>query len=133
MDQFAKEINSFVKNTSVKFNDAYRKSLIQLYVDIVDGTPRDTGTLKNNWFFGTKVDGSSNPNMEYPVGAESAQVFKAIANSKAVTIKDTVYIYNNMPYAEAIEKGLGKGFRKAWRMVENAIALAKGKLNVRDI
>jgi hypothetical protein len=133
VDQFAKEINAFVKKAGVKFNEAYRVQLINLYIDIVDGTPRDTGTLKNNWFFGTKVDPSNkNPKAEYAIGAESAQVFRAIANAKTVSIRDTIFIYNPLPYAEAIEKGLGKGNRKAWRMAANAIAHAQGKLIVSE-
>ena len=133
MATFANEIKAFTQKAGVSFNTHYRKELIQLYINIVDGTPRDTGTLKNNWFFGKRHGPETNPKAKYPVGAESVQVFKAIANSSTITVKDEVFIYNNLPYARPIEEGLGKGERKAWRMVANAIALAKGKLSVKSV
>ena len=68
---------------------------------------------------------------EDPPGAESAQIFAAIAESKKVSINDSVYIWNPMPYATAIEEGLGKGDRVAHRMVAKAVALAKANLNAK--
>ena len=130
MAQFDKQIAKFTANTFAGFDKAYRIELFQLYNNIVMETPRISGTLKMNWFFGKSVTGQTMPEADYPVGAEQANMAKMIVDAQAVTIHDTVFIYNNMEYAEAVEKGLGKGNRVARWMVVRAIELAKGKLSV---
>jgi hypothetical protein len=127
---FSEQIDQFKKSSMASLSQGYRTAVMQLYVDIVDGTPRDTGTLKNNWWFGKTVGGETNPKADYPVGAEVNMIVRATEEARQVYLYDTVFIYNPLPYAEAIEKGLGPGVRKAWRMVGNAIALSRGKLKV---
>ena len=95
MASFAKQINDFTKKAGKSFDAHYRISLIQLYVNIVDGTPRDTGTLKNNWWFAKEVGSKSNPKAEYPIGSESAMVFTAIKEAEKVGIRDTCLLYTS--------------------------------------
>lgn len=128
---FDKQIAAFTKKAQKEMDTHYRANLLQLFVNIVDGTPRDTGTLKNAWQFSQQLNSFQPPVMEYSAGEVSNTIAKAAAAAKMMGILDEVFIFNNMPYAQAIEDGLGKGHRVAHKMVAKAIALAKGKLIVR--
>ena len=119
---FASEVDTFISKTAFKLDEEYAASAFQLWTDIVDGTPRITGTLRANWQFGTKQNASK-------YGPQAAQGAKARATKAKmqVTLEDAVIIFNNMEYAEVVENGLAGTARVPRRMVAKAIALAQAK------
>ena len=92
----AKQIHEFNIKAMAKSHDKVLSAFIGLSNDIRYDTPKDTGRLRNNWF--PSVNSGSNETTE----STSDQVMERV---KAVKFKlgDTLYLTNNLPYAERIE------------------------------
>ena len=95
----AKQIHEFNIKAMAKSHDKVLSAFIGLSNDIRYDTPKDTGRLRNNWF--PSVNSGSNETTE----STSDQV---MARVEALRFKlgDTLYLTNNLPYAEVIEFGL---------------------------
>ena len=94
-----------------------KKAFIGLSSDIIMDTPVLSGRLKNNWF--VSVNQGSNETTER-TGNES------IGRVNAVKFKlgDTLYLTNNLPYAEKIEFGLYPSPSKTGKTVNGFSAKA---------
>lgn len=131
---FASQVMVFLEKADKETTLQFRKRTFQLYVDVVDGTPRDTGTLRANWQFGTALNGEKNtkPDGEkFSSAEETTAISTARSKNRELNLDDTALIFNNMEYAEAVEKGLGPGERTPRRMVAKAIALMEGKGSIK--
>ena len=91
-----KDINAFKVKAMSQSEAKIKKAFIGLSSDIIADTPVKSGRLKNNWF--VSVNQGSNETTER-TGNES------IGRVNAVKFKlgDTLYLTNNLPYAERIE------------------------------
>lgn len=91
-----KQIHEFNIKAMAQSHDKVLGAFIGLSNDIRYDTPKDTGRLRNNWF--PSVNSGSNETTE----STSDQVMERV---KAVKFKlgDTLYLTNNLPYAERIE------------------------------
>ena len=95
----AKQIHEFNIKAMVQSEAKIKKAFIGLSTDIIMDTPVLSGRLRNNWM--VSVNKGSNETTER-TGNES------IGRVNAVKFKlgDTLYLTNNLPYAERIEFGL---------------------------
>ena len=95
----AKQIHEFNIKAMAKSEAKIKKAFIGLSTDIIMDTPVLSGRLRNNWM--VSVNKGSNETTER-TGNES------IGRVNAVKFKlgDTLYLTNNLPYAEKIEFGL---------------------------
>lgn len=91
-----KEINAFKIKAMAQSEAKIKKAFIGLSTDIIMDTPVLSGRLRNNWM--VSVNKGSNETTER-TGNES------IGRVNAVKFKlgDTLYLTNNLPYAERIE------------------------------
>ena len=122
---FAKQVSAWVTKAKKVTNEEFGRNTLLLYSDIVTGTPVDTGTLQNNWqFSATSLTNNHQYGARKGATAALARASKKAAEAKVET---PVIIFNNMEYAEAIERGLGKGQRMPARMVAQAIAMAQAR------
>lgn len=120
---FAKEVDTFISNAKLRTDEEFGKQVLALQNDIMVGTPVDEGVLKNNWQLGESLN-----NDKLDADKSGAEVrARAVMAARALTINDTAIIFNNMEYAEAIERGLGNGTRIPARMVQLAIAMAQAR------
>lgn len=90
-----------VSNVTVKtLQDSYE----ELFSRIVDDTPVDTGRLKGNWqmSLNSELDGETDELDADGSGVKNKA--KSILASMTIDTK-SVYVSNNVPYAEAIEYG----------------------------
>lgn len=100
-----------------------RGAALVAYSTAILNTPVDTGRLRGNWQVGVGTDPKNallTPTRErnkYP-----APSVEELAPGSAYG--KVIYIVNNLPYAQAINDGLGKGKRTAHRMVELATKAA---------
>ena len=94
-----KQIHEFNIKAMAKSEAKIKKAFIGLSTDIIMDTPVLSGRLRNNWM--VSVNKGSNETTER-TGNES------IGRVNAVKFKlgDTLYLTNNLPYAERIEFGL---------------------------
>ena len=95
----AKQIHEFNIKAMAKSEAKIKKAFIGLSTDIIMDTPVLSGRLRNNWM--VSINKGSNETTER-TGNES------IGRVNAVKFKlgDTLYLTNNLPYAERIEFGL---------------------------
>ena len=95
----AKQIHEFNIKAMAKSEAKIKKAFVGLSTDIIMDTPVLSGRLRNNWM--VSVNKGSNETTER-TGNES------IGRVNAVKFKlgDTLYLTNNLPYAERIEFGL---------------------------
>ena len=122
---FAKQVATFNKKALKQTDEEFGKEILALFGDIVRGTPVDEGILQNNWQFG--INQTNSTKLEEKTKNKGATIAREGAKMPSLTIKDTAIIFNNMEYAEAIERGLGKGRRTPARMVARAIAAAQAR------
>lgn len=91
-----KQIHEFKVKAMAQSEAKIKKAFVGLSTDIIMDTPVLSGRLRNNWF--VSVNKGSNETTER-TGNES------IGRVNAVKFKlgDTLYLTNNLPYAERIE------------------------------
>ena len=120
--------DAFVTKAQLGMTKAFRTMTLQLHRNIVDGTPRDTGVLKNSWYYGKRV-GSRKPEAAYyAIGQEKKLLMETAHASMSVEAKDDVFIYSNMEYAIYVEEGR-QGVPPV-RMVAKAISMMKAKKSI---
>lgn len=100
MSTFAIDISKFSKKFGINANTAARKIILDIQRDTMLATPVDTGMLRSSWFVGIGAE---------PSGQAAAPDMGASAMSGAVSTLgsfkwgNTVYLTNNLPYANRIE------------------------------
>lgn len=90
-------------NLLKRANRKYTNLLREVCYAIVDGTPVDTGLLKNNWF-----PTVSKPSSRFTQGTDpSGNKSKVRVNNLISRIKlgQNFYFTNNTPYADVVEFG----------------------------
>lgn len=94
-----------MRRATVQINAACEKTLrataLQLFTQVIERTPVDTGTARGNWR--TNV-GSVNPSTsESRRGAQA--VSEASLATAQFTLADTIFLSNNLPYIGPLENG----------------------------
>ena len=94
-----KEINAFKVKAMAQSEAKIKKAFVGLSTDIIMDTPVLSGRLRNNWM--TSVNKGSSETTESTSNT-------AVSRASAIKFKlgDTLYLTNNLPYAEKIEFGL---------------------------
>lgn len=124
---FSDKVAAFAKKAKTTADKEFGKSVLALYVDIVRGTPVDTGVLKNNWQFGVNTTNGEKLSAPGSVQAVAPIAQRGAKAAKGLTISDTAIIFNNMEYAAVIENGLAGTRRIPARMVAKAILAARAR------
>lgn len=114
---FADQITAFAKKAQAETLKEFQKKVLQLWINVVSGTPRDTGLLRSNW----QVGSSQNNNLLDPFEGVTGKA-RAQRNTESLRIDHKAIVYNNVSYASFVENGLGPGNRTPARMVARAIA-----------
>ena len=95
----AKQIHEFKVKAMAQSEAKIKKAFVGLSTDIIMDTPVLSGRLRNNWF--PSVNQGTDKTTKYTGEKGSA----ATNRVSAVKFKlgDTLYLTNNLPYAERIE------------------------------
>lgn len=91
-----KQIHEFNIKAMAKSEAKIKKAFIGLSTDIIMDTPVLSGRLKNNWM--VSVNKGSNETTERTGNQSIGRV-----NAVKFKLGDTLYLTNNLPYAERIE------------------------------
>lgn len=79
----------------------FKKSLLELQKQVVDGTPIDTGAARSNWFIeAEECSGTTTTDTEQKNLAEAENL---LAGENMASV---YYLYNNLPYIPTLEYGL---------------------------
>lgn len=103
MTSFSLQIDQFAKRAGSAADLVVRKVCLDLFSDITNNTPVDTGRARANWF--ASINTPSNARVEY-AGAASAAANQAISDAQAAIAKATgnvLWISNNLPYIYRLE------------------------------
>lgn len=97
-----KSLGDMVHQLSIDTENAHkravRKAAIRVFSNIIKMTPVDTGRARANWFVDTKLHNDTS-NSVTPLSATE------IASGIPAKMESSVYLFNNLPYIEAIEYG----------------------------
>lgn len=89
--------DDWVKQTNKDAEKAFRAMCLQLFAGIVVRTPVDTGRLRGNWQI----------SLNNPVAGDLDRTANPTAEERskldAANLGTSVYLHNNLPYAERIE------------------------------
>ena len=85
--------------------DAARRAAIEIFQEVVNGSPFDTGRFRGNWQITINRPSRKKLDRLDPTGAQAnADIAETLVNEPAVF--DTVFwLVNNLPYAERLEMG----------------------------
>lgn len=113
---FSADLDKFIKKTNQKADKVYRAIGLQMFGQIMERTPVGNpdlwkttappagyvgGRLRANW----QTTLSSPANGELDVTSEHIAQAQLTATVNGVTIRDTIFFTNNLPYAASIEHG----------------------------
>ena len=94
-----KQIHEFNINAMAMSAAKIKKAFVGLSTDIIMDTPVLSGRLRNNWF--PSVNQGTNKTTKY-TGEKGAAATSRVSAVK-FKLGDTLYLTNNLPYAERIE------------------------------
>lgn len=90
---FATELTAAVNVANKALNDAWKRSVVQLFTGTVQMTRVDTSTLIKGWLIG-----QSN-------GGDTGSAIPRITTQRIPDVGGVVLLYNNVPYAIYEEEG----------------------------
>ena len=105
---FNSELNDFTKKAGKNAEKIFRGTTISLFGRIIKRTPVLTGRLKGNW----QIDVNKPPtgivsiDDNTPISqSSSVSIAKVITGVGKPSLDDTIYMVNNLPYAQLVENG----------------------------
>ena len=105
MGQFEIGLRKFAEKTELKINDVVRKIGLEVYSSVVMRSPVDTGRFRGNWNVSlANFDPSVSELTDKEGAASIANATVSIAEYKG----GSIYISNNLPYAQRLEDGWSK-------------------------
>lgn len=103
MSSFSLDVKAFAERAGEAADLVVRKICLDLFSDITNNTPVDTGRARANWF--ASIGTPTNITVAYAGGAASA-ADRAIADAQSAISKATgnvFWISNNLPYIYRLE------------------------------
>ncbi|MCJ8293393.1 MAG: hypothetical protein MJK15_03220 [Colwellia sp.] len=98
-----KELKKDIANVKTDLNGKVRTIFTKGLIDVVDGTPVDEGTTKNNWFLTTKAP-SIRRTKNKSNGTGNAS-FTQILKMPKIVLGKTIFFTNNSPNINVLEFG----------------------------
>jgi len=100
---FSSDIAGFTEKAQKAATAVFRGSALEIFSSIIRRTPVRTGRLRGNWQATLNTMAS---------GDTEGTAQKALSTANRVTgkaeIVDSIYMVNNLPYADSIENGHSK-------------------------
>ena len=98
---FVLDLSKFTDKAVANSEKVFRGSSISLFSNIIKRTPVKTGRLRGNWQ--TDINQPSVGTLDRN-GATPA-ISEAVSKVNKATLDDSIFLVNNLPYANAIENG----------------------------
>lgn len=120
---FAAGLKAFEAEVKAAHAEQLRSVGRELLTLLVQGSPVDTGHFKANWQIGIGRPATGIVNGVDPDGAQT--IARGDAVLRSVKPFDTVYLTNNVPYAQELEEGSVQ--RPPAATVKAAVASVQGR------
>lgn len=103
---FASDVSKWTAKTEAKIETAVRKIAIDVFAEVIVMSPVDTGRFRGNW----QVAIGSAPTGTVEIDDKAGTATLSAAQAKALSLKagQTIFLVNNLPYAQALEYGLSQ-------------------------
>jgi hypothetical protein len=100
---FKSDIEKFARKVNTDSEKVFRGTSIAMFSSIVKRTPVDTGRLRANW----QLDINRDPQEQLDKADKGggSTITDGATTANRATTKDSIFIVNNLPYAQAIEDG----------------------------
>jgi len=103
---FGDQLAAFRKKVEDRHAKIKRGAALDLFTNVVIGTPVHRGVLRNNWFCAIGVPSDETTSAGAPVGTATINRIKdVLKNVEGLAAYQSIYLTNNLPYAEPIEYG----------------------------
>lgn len=101
--RFTQDIKAFVTLAGDKAQQSVRKIALGIFANVVTSSPVDTGRFRGNWQVGlsSKAEGTLAVEQKDP----SLVVAREGSKLNEAELGTTIFISNNLPYANALEYG----------------------------
>lgn len=101
---FVGDIGRFNDKALSAANKVFRGTALEIFAAVIRRTPVDTGRLIGNW----QASLDSPKSGEVAATGEGASIASATSATSTATIKNSLFMVNNLPYAKPIEEGHSK-------------------------
>lgn len=130
MDDFRAQLDKAQRKMENELSKIVRGAAISCFNTIIKEEVVDTGRLRGNWQASINVPVKGVLFTNVPVGTGITSYTQDTAGStKDYTLKDVLYLTNNLPYALPIENG--HSARKGAGKVKSAVVRAKYALKLK--
>jgi hypothetical protein len=103
MAGFQDEVTAWVAKTNAKMELAVRKIALDVFSEVILMSPVDTGRFRGNWQVAIGDVPAGTLEIEDKDG--TATISKVQAATMGLEVGQTIYLINNLPYAQALEFG----------------------------
>lgn len=103
MAVFQDEVAAWVAKTNAKMELAVRKIALDVFTEVILMSPVDTGRFRGNWQVAIGDVPAGTLEIEDKDG--TATISKVQAATMGLEVGQTIYLINNLPYAQALEFG----------------------------
>ncbi|MBB4000965.1 HK97 gp10 family phage protein [Aurantimonas endophytica] len=103
MAGFQEEVAAWVAKTNAKMELAVRKIALDVFSEVILMSPVDTGRFRGNWQVAIGDVPAGTLEIEDKDG--TATISKVQAATMGLEVGQTIYLINNLPYAQALEFG----------------------------
>ena len=105
MASWTLDLNQYGAKTMAQISRVFRRTGIDITSRIIFRTPVLSGLLRNNWFCSFGSPSSETTNHTGKQGTAALARATTVINSWDIDSEQSLFITNNLPYAEAIENG----------------------------
>ena len=118
--EFAKFLQDVAKQVNLDVITVQKKLALDIYRDVIAGTPVDTGRAMNNWNLSIATPDRSVTEQGGVVNAvQTIKQTGALGELASLKPFQTVWISNNLPYIMELEEGHSRQAPNGW--VERAV------------
>lgn len=100
---FADQVSAFTRKTEAKIETAIRKIALDVFAEVIMMSPVDTGRFRGNWQ--VAIGSTPSGTLEIDDRAGTATLSKAQAEALQLKAGQTIFLVNNLPYAQSLEYG----------------------------
>jgi len=105
---FESDLIAFTKKAEKNAEKIFRGTTISLFGKIIKRTPVKSGRLKGNWQIdiNAPASGTVDTTDTTPIkGIGAGSTLKIASKVKIAELHDSIYMTNNLPYAQLVENG----------------------------
>lgn len=133
MAGFAEAVAAFSAKTQAKLETAFRKIALDVFSEVILMSPVDTGRFRGNWQ--VAIGNIPAGTLEIDDKAGTVSIGKVQAEVLGLEVGQTIYLINNLPYAQKLEFGHSKQAPSGmiritvqrWQPIVDAVALQLSK------